>query len=110
MEPKSSFEAVQELIANYEGDQWPLPEGTFSHPRSNGTFTKVLRSQHARLPELSGEHHPYREGPLGVIREGAYADILLVDGNPLDDVSILGDGGKNFPVIMKDGKIYKNTP
>jgi imidazolonepropionase-like amidohydrolase len=44
-----------------------------------------------------------------VIREGAYADILLVDGNPLDDVSVLGDDGKNIPLIMKDGKIYKNT-
>ena len=58
---------------------------------------------------LSGERHPYKEGPLGVIKEGAYADILLVDGNPLKDVKILGDGGKNIPLIMKDGKIYKNT-
>jgi len=32
-----------------------------------------------------------------------------VDGNPLDDVSILGDDGKNIPLIMKDGRIYKNA-
>jgi imidazolonepropionase-like amidohydrolase len=70
---------------------------------------KLITSQNAEYFELSGERHPYKQGPLGVIREGAYADILLVDGNPLDDVSILGDDGKNIPLIMKDGKIYKNT-
>jgi hypothetical protein len=31
-------------VINYEGDAWPLPENTFSHPRSNGTFAKILRS------------------------------------------------------------------
>ena len=36
-------------------------------------------------------------------------DILLVDGNPLNDMSILGDNGKNIPLIMKDGRIYKNA-
>jgi imidazolonepropionase-like amidohydrolase len=75
---------------------------------SNAEMLQLITSENARLLELSGPRHPYREGPLGVIREGAYADILLVDGNPLDDVSILGDGGKNFPLIMKDGRIYKN--
>jgi len=34
---------------------------------------------------------------------------LLVDGNPLEDISILGDDGKNIPLVMKDGKIYKDT-
>ena len=76
---------------------------------SNAEMLRLITSENARLLELSGERHPYREGPLGVIREGAYADILLVDGNPLDDVSILGDGGKHFPLIMKNGVIHKNT-
>jgi N-acyl-D-glutamate deacylase len=31
-------------VQNYAGDAWPLPEGVFSHPRSNGTFTRILRS------------------------------------------------------------------
>ena len=69
----------------------------------------MITSGNAEYFALSGERHPYKQGPLGVIKEGAYADILLVDGNPLTDVSILGDNGKNFPLIMKDGKIYKNT-
>ena len=53
--------------------------------------------------------NPYLEGPLGVIQEGAYADILIVGGNPLDDLLLLEDADKNLKVIMKDGKIYKNT-
>lgn len=43
------------------------------------------------------------------MEEGAYADLLLVDGNPLDDVSILDDNGKNIALIKRDGKIYKNA-
>jgi imidazolonepropionase-like amidohydrolase len=58
---------------------------------------------------LSGPRNRYREGPLGVIEEGAYADILLVDGNPLDDIKILADPENNIDLIMKDGVIYKNT-
>jgi imidazolonepropionase-like amidohydrolase len=69
----------------------------------------MATSTNAKYCELSGERHPYKAGPLGVIKEGAYADILLVDGNPLEDISILGDDGKNIPLVMKDGKIYKNT-
>ena len=57
----------------------------------------------------SGPKNPYRLGPLGVINEGAYADMILIEGNPLDDVSIMNDYEEKFKLIMKDGKIYKNT-
>ena len=57
----------------------------------------------------SGPKNPYREGPLGVIAEGAYADLLVVEGNPLQDVSIFLDYRKNLKLIMKDGQVYKNT-
>jgi len=57
----------------------------------------------------SGTKNPYRDGPIGVIQEGAYADLLLVDGNPLEDVSVLAEYDKNIDLIMKDGEIYKNT-
>jgi imidazolonepropionase-like amidohydrolase len=46
---------------------------------------------------------------LGVLTEGAYADLLLIAGNPLDDISILEDYDANIDLIMKDGVIYKNT-
>jgi imidazolonepropionase-like amidohydrolase len=64
--------------------------------------------------------NPYVEGPIGVIEEGAYADILVVDGNPLEDITVIGgvdqwhdasdrDGVETIRLIMKDGVIYKNT-
>jgi imidazolonepropionase-like amidohydrolase len=57
---------------------------------------------------MSGPKNPYPEGPLGVIEEGAYADILLVNGNPLKDILILRDYKENIHLIMKDGKGYKS--
>ena len=57
----------------------------------------------------SGTKNPYREGPLGVVEEGAYADMLLVEGNPVQDVSVMKDWKNNIKVIMKDGVVYKNT-
>jgi imidazolonepropionase-like amidohydrolase len=69
---------------------------------------KIATSENARLLELSGPRHPYQEGPLGKIVEGAYADLIIVDGNPLEDLSLITQYEENFVVIMKDGKIYKN--
>jgi imidazolonepropionase-like amidohydrolase len=48
------------------------------------------------------------KGTLGTIAEGAYADLLIVDGNPLADLGVLMNPRKNLKVIMKDGVIYKN--
>jgi imidazolonepropionase-like amidohydrolase len=62
----------------------------------------------AELLALSGKRSPYA-GTLGVVQEGALADLLLVDGNPLENLSLISDPAKNFVVIMKDGKIYKNV-
>jgi len=62
----------------------------------------------AELLTLSGKRNPY-PGKLGVVAEGAYADLLLVDGNPLEDLNLVADPAKNFLVIMKDGRIYKDT-
>jgi imidazolonepropionase-like amidohydrolase len=75
---------------------------------SNVELLRMITSVNAELLEMSGPRHPYREGKLGVIAEGAYADIILVDGNPLEDPSLLGDNARNIPLIMKDGKIYKD--
>jgi len=62
----------------------------------------------AELLALSGKRSPYR-GKLGVVEEGALADLLLVDGDPLKDIKLVADPARNFLVIMKDGKIYKNA-
>jgi imidazolonepropionase-like amidohydrolase len=62
----------------------------------------------AQLLEMSGKRNPY-PGKLGVIEAGAFADLLVVEGNPIEDIELIGDPAKNFVVIMKDGKIYKNT-
>ena len=62
----------------------------------------------ARLVEMSGPRNPYQEGRLGVIEEGAYADMILVDGDPVVDINLMVDPEANFLIIMKDGVIYKN--
>ena len=49
-----------------------------------------------------------REGQLGVIAPGAIADILVVDGNPLEDISLLAGHGEHLLAIMKDGRFHKN--
>jgi imidazolonepropionase-like amidohydrolase len=61
----------------------------------------------AQLLELSGKRNPY-PGKLGVIQQGALADLLLVDGDPVANIQLLADPKKNLVVIMKDGNIYKN--
>jgi imidazolonepropionase-like amidohydrolase len=68
---------------------------------------KLVTYDNAQLLTLSGPRNPY-PGKLGVIEEDAYADLLLVEGNPLEDISVLGEYEKKFKVIVKDGKIYKN--
>jgi imidazolonepropionase-like amidohydrolase len=62
----------------------------------------------AELLAMSGKRNPY-PGKLGVVEEGALADLLLVDGHPIANIRLLDDPAKNLVVIMKDGKIYKNT-
>ena len=69
---------------------------------------KMATSTNAELLALSGPRNPY-PGKLGVVEEGALADLLLVDGNPLENIDLVADPKNNFVVIMKDGKIYKNS-
>jgi imidazolonepropionase-like amidohydrolase len=75
------------------------------------TPAEVLRlatAANGELLALSGPRSPY-PGKLGVVQEGALADLLLVDGNPIANLDLLADPERNFRVIMKDGKIYKNS-
>jgi len=87
----------------------------------NHHMLKAATGTAGEILALSGPViNPYVEGPIGVIQEGAYADILLVDGNPLEDITVIGavdtwfdapprDGVETIRIIMKDGEIYKNT-
>jgi imidazolonepropionase-like amidohydrolase len=69
---------------------------------------RMATADNGRLLALSGFINPY-PGELGVVEEGALADLLLVDGDPLENVNLIANPGKNFLVIMKDGMIYKNA-
>jgi len=69
---------------------------------------KMATYDNAQLVKMCGPRDPY-PGEIGVVKEGALADLLVVDGNPLDNLDLVADPDKNFVMIMKDGVIYKNT-
>lgn len=75
---------------------------------SNSEILTMATSVNAQLLGLSGPRNPY-PGKLGVLEEGAYADMLLVDGNPLDNIALLATPETSLLIVMKDGKIHKNT-
>jgi imidazolonepropionase-like amidohydrolase len=68
---------------------------------------KQATANSGELLQLSGERSPY-PGIVGQIVEGAHADLLLIDGNPLVDITILEDHEAALDLIMKGGKIYKS--
>jgi len=69
---------------------------------------KMATHDNAQLTKMCGPRDPY-PGELGVVKEGALADLILVDGNPLQNIDLVEDPEKNFVVIMKNGRIYKNA-
>jgi imidazolonepropionase-like amidohydrolase len=73
-----------------------------------GEALVMATGTNAQLLAMSGLRSPYA-GKLGVIEEGALADLLLVDGNPVEHIELIASPARNFLVIMKDGKIHKNT-
>jgi imidazolonepropionase-like amidohydrolase len=68
---------------------------------------RMATAGNAELLALSGPRSPYA-GRIGVVEEGAVADLLLVDGNPLEDLALVANPAERFLVIMKDGKVHKN--
>ncbi|MGI9523528.1 MAG: amidohydrolase family protein [Hyphomicrobiaceae bacterium] len=88
----------------------------------NHTALVSMTSIGGEIAAMTGDFmNPYPEGKLGVVEEGAYADVLIVEGNPLEDLTVIGtfpewqtaperpDSPKSILLIMKDGQIYKNT-
>lgn len=67
----------------------------------------MATSTNAQLLAMSGNRNPY-PGKLGVVEEGALADLLLVDGNPLENIHLIEEPAKNLVVIVKNGVIAKN--
>jgi len=75
---------------------------------TNAEALRMATSGNAELLALSGPRTPY-PGRLGVVEQDAFADLLVVDGNPLEDIRLIEDPEKNLAVIMKDGRLHKNT-
>ena len=78
-----------------------------------------MTSVNGELMAMTGSSNPY-PGKLGVVEAGAYEDLLIVDGNPLEDITVIGgvdewhtapdrDGVDTIRIIMKDGALHKNT-
>jgi hypothetical protein len=122
-------------ITNYDGDAWPLPEGTFSHPRSNGTFAKVLRSyvrergllslseairKMSLMPAQTMEGFVPQMKKKGRLQIGMDADIVVFDPETISDVgtyekpnqpavgvqTLLVNGG----FVVQDGKLVLDAP
>ena len=74
---------------------------------SPGELLIMATGNAGELLKLSGIRDPY-PGELGVVKEGALADSRLVDGNPLEDVKVVGEL-ENLRVIIKNSQVYKNT-
>lgn len=66
----------------------------------------MATSTNAEVLALSGPRNPY-PGRIGVIEPGAFADLLLVNGDPLADINVLADPTRNLAVIMKDGLFHR---
>lgn len=70
---------------------------------------KLVTHDNAQLLALSGPRSPY-PGELGVVKQGALADLILVNGDPLANIDLIADPARNFDVIMKGGVIFKGAP
>lgn len=93
------------------------PKGTATQGRQLAKFARwlgnagtlsMLTSGNAELCALSGKRNPYPT-KLGRIEAGAFADVLVIDGNPLEKIELIADPDKTMKLIMKDGRIHKNT-
>src|SRR6185437_6592088 len=74
----------------------------------NADVLTMATSVNGELLAMSGPRNPY-PGKLGVVAEGALADLLVVDGNPLDDIALMARPETSLVIIMKDGKVYKDA-
>ena len=91
------------------GGMYPMLTREFTERAMYWTPAEVLAqatSESAKVIRMAGRLN--RHGNFGEIREGWVADILLINGEPLEDISVLRDPESNLALIMKGGKIVKN--
>ena len=69
---------------------------------------KTATAVNGELLAMSGPRNPY-PGKLGVIEAGALADLIVVDGDPIENLKLIADPDRNFVVIMKDGRVVKDA-
>ncbi len=70
---------------------------------------KMVTSGNAELLRLAGERDPYRSARLGQITVGAWADLVLINGDPTVDLGILSDARTVIAAVVKDGVVVRNT-
>ena len=90
------------------GGMYPMMTREFTERALYWTPAEVLAqatSESAKVIRMSGKRN--RFGNFGEIREGWVADLLLINGEPLEDISVLRDPGRNLALIMKAGEIVK---
>ena len=97
--------------------RWKNAKGQrVNHSYSNFDILNIITKKNGEVLTLSGPRTPYlgsngdylKRGDIGTLRPGSVADLLIVDGNPLNSLDIFYDVEKNLKLVMKDGIIYKN--
>ncbi|EIM74312.1 amidohydrolase [Nitritalea halalkaliphila LW7] len=74
---------------------------------TNAEVLQLITYNNGQLLQLSGKRSPY-PGLLGVVEEGAFADLIVVDGNPVEDLALIAAPETRFLLIMKDGQVVKD--
>ena len=113
----------QGVVENYEGNVWPLPEETFAHPRSNGTFAKILRSyvrerglltlqealrKMSLMPAQTLEGFVPQMQKKGRLQVGMDADIVVFDPETIRDVGTYEE--PNHPAIGVQTLLVNGEP
>jgi imidazolonepropionase-like amidohydrolase len=75
---------------------------------ANAEILTMATATNGELLATSGPRNPY-PGKLGVIEDNALADLLVVDGNPIENIGLIAEPEKTLALIMKDGKIVKDA-
>ena len=81
----------------FQSDEFRLRAGVLGHAEA------------LRAATVHAAHVLQQDGLLGVIAPGATADLLLVDGNPLQDISVLLGQGERLQLIVQEGKVVKDA-